>query len=191
MSNGRPGTGLFIAAATGLALMAFAGGDAAVLPSSPVDPRRIWQAYGPVRRAYPKVLDPEDVMLFFTEYRIDQWGPPGSTRMWTTFEQIHVTGSAAEAQQRLVELPLVRVHVRPKWLKNGEYELEDSDEVVAVWVNPRHLKAVGPSKHIDLARRAILAELWFANGSSLDIIETLSTARKLFPAVEHWTTRAR
>ena len=191
MPNNGSSTVLWIAVlGGGIALAAGSGGSAPAPSSIPVPGSQgpTLRVYGPLGRPYPRVVEPSDIILIFREYRTDQWGPVGSTRIWTRYEQLHAANLLDDLHQQM-NGQVVMVHIRPQWLGGSEYELEETDEVVPVWVRTDYVTAVGPSKTIDLARKSRLAELWFANGESLDIVQTLANAREMFPNAEHRTSR--
>ena len=187
MAN-QPNTGIVMALLGGAALFAFGSGAPSkqgAIPAS--DPRSpLLNIYGPIGKAYPRQVPPEEIMLLYREHRPGQEGPIGSTRIWTIYSQVHAENSLEDIGAHIGE-HLVTVQVRPEWIKEDTY---GSVETIPVLIRPEHVHAIIPGKITEIGRGQ-LAELQFANGALLDIVQTVQEAQCLFPNAIRVTTRPR
>lgn len=180
-------TGVLAALFAGAALLVV-GVSASGEPEKEYDRIRklLLLVYGPNGEgAYPRVIRPEEIILFYREYRIDQPGPLGSILLWTTHAQFHVKNSLSFLEDYVGER-MVKVKVRPEWLEHEEIYGEDG--LIEVLIQPGHVRAVIPGKVVEIGRGR-LAELQFSNGVLLDIALTTTEARDLFPYAEHLSKR--
>lgn len=183
MADRNANVGLFVALAGGAALFALSASGVAQLPPTQLVPGRlVVHVLSPQGFTDRQLISPHDIILLFNEYRTQEVGPVGSTRLWTLRDRLHIREPLMDVKSGLYAQDLVTVFIKPGWRTEPYASIDTTEEVVPIWVNRSHVTAVQPTKVISQIHRGVLARLWFSNGGWLDVQLTMKQAIELFPA---------